>query len=207
MDTQNKTQTPSKKNRPAIIAAALGAALCLALAPLLTPQADASLDSGGFCIVAKFKGEEISGVAGDQRCVAPREEESAEEHETIDEQTTYLVERVDTAIKYVPALKGRSYQLTITRHAGGVSTVVQEEQRTVGTGGYSNNNVVFSSKRASVSDLPFYAPSYTIRYDFGGGEVYEAEVKPEHFTKKGEGSSRQDWTSRTDLTPSGWVRS
>ena len=207
MDTQLSTQTPTKKNRAAIIAAALGAAVCLALAPLLTPQADASLSNSGFCVVAKYKGEDFKGMAGAPKCTAPKEEEPAEEHETVDEKTTLLVERVDTTIRYVPGLEGRSYQLTITRHAGGVSTVVREEQRTVGTGGYSNSNVVFSSDRKDVSELPFYAPSYTIRYDFGGGEVYEAEVKPEHFKKKGEGSFRQDWKSQTDLTPSGWVRS
>lgn len=199
--------TKIKKNKPALIAACIGAALCLVLAPLLTPQADALLSNGGFCVVAKYKGEDFKGMAGAPKCTAPKEEEPAEEHETVDEKATFLVERVDTAIRYVSGLEGRSYQLTITRHAGGVSTVVQEKQQTVDTRGYSHSNVVFSSERKDVSELPFYAPSYTIRYDFGGREVYEAEVKPEHFKKKGEGSFRQDWTSQTDLTPSGWVRS
>lgn len=69
MDTHTKTQTPSKKNRPAIIAAALGAALCLIVVPLLTPQADASLSNGGFCIRASYDSDpEIEGKAGAKNC-------------------------------------------------------------------------------------------------------------------------------------------
>lgn len=65
MDALLKTQTTSKKSRAAIIAAAIGAAVCLALAPLATPQADASLANGGFCIGATYDSDPaIKGMAG-----------------------------------------------------------------------------------------------------------------------------------------------
>ena len=75
MDT--KTQTPSKKNRPAIIAAALGAALCLAVAPLLTPQADATMSNGGFLVrsVDTAGNEAVVGMTPEAGATTPGEGE------------------------------------------------------------------------------------------------------------------------------------
>lgn len=92
MDTQNKTQTTTNKNRAAIIAAALGAALCLVLAPLLTPQADASLSNGHMCIMAKSTTDpEIEGMAGNCKPEASVPEAPAERPVSIDWSQTYFV--------------------------------------------------------------------------------------------------------------------
>ena len=65
MDALLNTKTTSKKSRGAIIAAAIGAAICIAVAPLLTPQADASLSNGNMCITASYDADpEFKGMAG-----------------------------------------------------------------------------------------------------------------------------------------------
>lgn len=74
MDALLKTQTNRKKSRAAIIAAAIGAAICIALSPLLTPQADASLSNGHLCITAKSTNDpEIKSMAGNCKPVEAKQ--------------------------------------------------------------------------------------------------------------------------------------
>lgn len=130
MDTHTKTQTPSKKNRAAIIAAALGAALCLALAPLLTPQADASLSNGHMCIMAKSTTDpEIEGMAGNCDSMTTPEEP---------EYVPVAFHRLSVSVPTGSPLAGETVSVVVLDAETG--EILSEKSDTVSTRGYLNFN-------------------------------------------------------------------
>ncbi|GEB96448.1 hypothetical protein [Microbacterium lacticum] len=127
-DAFAQTQQNRKKNRPALIAVvAFAAALGVVALPLLTPQADAALSNGGFCIGSTYDSHpEIKGVAGGEHCGAPSTTPTAEP----ELMTKYYSEAIQIFIWSADFLK-RDTRVSITRIIDGKRTVVYDQGSTV----------------------------------------------------------------------------